>query len=194
MTALFTTPQTPHQGVSRRHFLGMLASGALLAASPTKSAQAAFSRFAYKKLSLEHHHTGESLEVVYYERGQYIKDALSEISHFLRDYHNNQTHFFDPALLDQLHDLKLLLGTQKPFHVVSGYRSPSTNAELRRHTAGVAKHSLHMEGKAVDIRVDGIGVRTIRDAALSLKRGGVGFYPGENFVHLDTGDIRTWHR
>lgn len=191
-TQRFATEQAGLQ--TRRGFIKTLAVGAVLSAGSTRLCHAAFSGFAYKQLDLEHHHTGERLSIVYYEQGRYVHGALSEINYFLRDYHNNQTHSFDTALLDQLHDVKLLLGVKKPFHVVSGYRSPSTNENLRRHSAGVAKHSLHMEGRAVDIRIEGVGVKHIRDAALTLQRGGVGYYPSENFVHLDTGEQRLWRR
>lgn len=179
---------------SRRDFLKTLAATSAITLATPKLAQAAFSGFDVKRLALEHHHTGASIDVTYYENGRYLKDALQEINFFMRDYHNNLVHAVDPALLDQLHDLKLFLGVNKPFHVVSGYRSPETNASLRKNSRGVAKHSLHMEGKAIDIRMEGIAVKSIRDAALTLQRGGVGYYPNENFVHLDSGDIRTWRR
>lgn len=181
--------------VSRRRFFKGLACGSLLTMGSPKIVQAAFSSFTiHKTLSLEHHHTGENITLTYYESGHYIPGALEEISYFMRDYHNDQMHSFDASLLDQLYDVKLLLGTNKPFHIVSAYRSPGTNANLRRHSHGVAKHSLHMEGRAVDIRMEGVSAKTIRNAALSLGRGGVGFYPSSNFVHLDTGELRTWHR
>ncbi len=181
--------------LSRRRFLKSVACGSILAMATPKIAQAAFSGFsAHKTLALEHQHTGETLNLTYYEHGRYIYGAVDEISYFLRDYHNGAVHSVDPALLDQLYDVKLLLGTRKPFQIVSGYRSPETNASLRRHSRGVARQSLHMEGRAVDIRMEGISARTIRDSAMSLQRGGIGYYPSSNFVHLDTGDIRTWHR
>ena len=181
--------------VSRRRFLKGAAYGSMLVMASPKIVQAAFSGFnARKTLALEHHHTGETLNLTYYEQGRYIHGALDEISHFLRDYHNDSVHSVDPALLDQLYDVKLLLGVKRPFHIVSGYRSPQTNASLRRHSRGVARQSLHMEGRAVDIRIEGVSARTIRDAGLSLQRGGVGYYPNSNFVHLDTGDIRAWRR
>ncbi|MEI7839065.1 MAG: DUF882 domain-containing protein [Methylococcaceae bacterium] len=145
-----------------------------------------------KMISLQNPHTGDRLRLTYFERGLYIEDALQEIDYVLRDYHTGDIHPIDPALLDQLYDLKLSLGVSRPFNVISGYRSPETNANLRRHSDGVAKHSLHMQGRAVDIRLDGYDVRTIRDAALSMQRGGVGYYSESNFVHLDTGDFRTW--
>lgn len=181
--------------LSRRRFLKSVACGTLLAIGSPKIVQAAFTGFsAHKALALEHHHTGETLNLTYYENGRYIYGALDEISHFLRDYHNGEVHRVDPALLDQLYDVKLLLRTYKPFHIVSGYRSPDTNASLRRHSRGVARQSLHMEGRAVDVRMEGVSSHAIRNAALSLYRGGVGYYPRSNFVHLDTGDIRAWHR
>jgi uncharacterized protein YcbK (DUF882 family) len=181
--------------VSRRRFLKSAACGSLLALGTPKIVQAAFSGFStHKTLALEHHHTGETLSLTYYEQGRYIYGAVDEISYFLRDYHNDTVHPVDAALLDQLYDVKLLLGINKPFHIVSGYRSPQTNASLRRHSRGVARQSLHMEGRAVDIRMEGVSAKTIRNAALSMYRGGVGYYPSSNFVHLDTGDIRTWSR
>lgn len=145
-----------------------------------------------KMISLQNLHTGDRLRLTYFERGLYIEDALQEIDYILRDYHTGDIHPIDPALLDQLYDLKLRLDVSRPFNIISGYRSPETNANLRRHSDGVAKHSLHMQGRAVDIRLPGFDVRTIRDAALSMQRGGVGYYPASNFVHLDTGDVRTW--
>jgi uncharacterized protein YcbK (DUF882 family) len=181
--------------LSKRRFLKSLACGSVLAMGPSKIVQAVFSNFTiHKTLSLEHHHTGDTLKLTYYEQGRYIHGALEELSYFLRDYRNDAVHSVDPALLDQLHDVKLLLGVNKPFEIVSGYRSPGTNASLRRHSRGVAKRSLHMEGRAVDIRMAGVSSKTIRNAALTLQRGGVGYYPSSNFVHLDTGEIRTWHR
>jgi uncharacterized protein YcbK (DUF882 family) len=147
---------------------------------------------AYKTLSFEHTHTGDKLKLTYFERGSYIKDALQEINYLLRDYHTDDIHPIDTALLDQLFDLKQALGVNKPFHIVSGYRSPATNAQLRKHSHGVAEHSFHMQGRAIDIWVEGVSSNTIRNAALAMAQGGVGYYPQNNFVHLDTGDFRTW--
>ena len=181
------------QGLSRRGFLKYMAVGSIAASASPTIAEAAFSGFSYgKNLSFEHHHTGETLSLTYAERGRYIDGALAEVNYFMRDYHNDVVHPIDPALLDQLYDVKLLLGANKPFHIVSGYRSPETNASLRRHQRGVARNSLHMDGKAVDVRMEGVSARAIREAALTLQIGGVGYYPRANFVHLDTGDIRVW--
>jgi len=146
----------------------------------------------YKTLSFEHTHTGEKLKLTYFERGNYIKDALQEINYLLRDFRTDDIHSIDTALLDQLFDLKETLGLNKPFHIISGYRSPFTNAQLRKHSHGVAEHSFHMQGRAIDIRVEGVPSKTIRRAALTMAQGGVGYYPRNNFVHLDSGRFRTW--
>jgi len=146
----------------------------------------------HKVLALHNMHTGDQLKLTYFEEGRYIKDALHEINHLFRDYHDGSIHPIDPALLDQLHDLKHVLEVRKPFNIVSAYRSPATNADLRKHSDGVAKNSLHMEGRAIDIRIEGVDTRRIRNAALAMQRGGVGYYGRSNFVHLDTGSVRTW--
>lgn len=146
----------------------------------------------HRMLAFEHTHTGDKLRLTYFERGNYVEDALQEINYLLRDYHTDDIHPIDTALLDQLYDLKQALGINKPFHIVSGYRSPFTNAQLRRHSHGVAEHSFHMQGRAIDIRLEGVSARTIKEAALAMAKGGVGYYPHNNFVHLDTGDFRTW--
>lgn len=146
----------------------------------------------HKVLAFHNTHTGDQLKLTYFEQGRYIKDALHEINHLFRDYHDGSIHPIDPALLDQLYDLKHTLEVRKPFHIVSGYRSPATNADLRKHSDGVAKNSLHMEGRAIDIRIEGLDTRRIRDAALAMRCGGVGYYERSDFVHLDTGSVRTW--
>ncbi len=146
----------------------------------------------HRTLSFEHSHTGEKLKLTYFEQGNYINGALHEINYFLRDFRTDDIHPIDTALLDQLFDLKQTLSLNKPFHIISGYRSPLTNTQLRKNSHGVAEHSLHMQGKAIDIRVEGIATRTIRNAALAMAQGGVGYYPRNNFVHLDTGKHRTW--
>jgi len=146
----------------------------------------------HKMLAFHNTHTGDRLNLTYFEQGRYIKDALHEINHLFRDYHDGTVHPIDPALLDQLYDLKHTLEVRKPFHIVSGYRSPATNADLRKHSDGVAKNSLHMEGRAIDIRIEGLDTIRIRNAALAMQRGGVGYYEKSDFVHLDTGSVRTW--
>src|SRR5664279_1804398 len=134
----------------------------------------------HKVLALHNTHTGDRLKLTYFEQGSYVEDALLEINHLFRDYHDGSVHPIDPALLDQLYYLKHTLEIRKPFHMISGYRSPATNAELRRHSDGVAKNSLHMQGRAIDIRLEGIDSRRIRDASLAMHRGGVGYYSRSN--------------
>ncbi|MGJ0515101.1 MAG: YcbK family protein [Methylomicrobium sp.] len=146
----------------------------------------------FKTLAFEHTHTGDKLKLTYFERGRYIEEALHEINYLLRDFRTDAVHPIDTALLDQLFILKQILGVKKPFHIISGYRSPLTNAQLRKHSSGVAEHSFHMQGRAIDIRVEGLSTKTIRRAALTMAQGGVGYYPRDNFVHLDTGRFRTW--
>ncbi|MDP1663761.1 MAG: DUF882 domain-containing protein [Methylobacter sp.] len=174
--------ETLHQHLSSHKF------------SPTVHTSSIFNRNSpsHKMLALHNTHTGDRLNLTYFEQGRYIKDALHEINHLFRDYHDGTVHPIDPALLDQLYDLKHSLEVRKPFHIVSGYRSPATNADLRKHSDGVAKNSLHMEGRAIDIRIEGLDTRRIRNAALAMQRGGVGYYGRSNFVHLDTGSVRTW--
>ncbi len=125
----------------------------------------------------------------------YQPDALKQIDHILRDFRANEIKPIDPVLLDLLHELGGTLETDQPFHIISGYRSPHTNTLLRERggaTTGVASRSLHMVGKAIDIRVPGVKLDHLRGAARSLKLGGVGYYPSSNFVHLDTGRVRYW--
>ena len=181
---------------SRRRFLKQLGCGSLLALAGPQLASAALRGGGYepshKLIALENTNTGEKLKVAFFERGHYVDDALAEISYLFRDFHTGDVHPIDPFLLDQLHEIQQSLGIVKPFEVISGYRSPYTNAHLRKQSHRVAKHSLHMEGRAIDIRVAGVESRYIRDVAVAMQRGGVGYYPYANFVHLDTGDIRTW--
>jgi uncharacterized protein YcbK (DUF882 family) len=146
----------------------------------------------HRTLSFEHTHTGEKLKSTYFERGHYIVGALHEINYLLRDFRTDNIHPIDTALLDQLFDLKQTLGLNKPFHIISGYRSPFTNAQLRKNSHWVADHSYHLQGRAIDIRVEGVSSSTIRNTALTMAQGGVGYYPRNNFVHLDTGKYRTW--
>ncbi len=146
----------------------------------------------HKTLAIQNPHTGDNVQVTYFENGRYVSGALNEISHLCRDHHTGDVYPVDPALLDQLFELKQNLGVNKPFHLVCGYRSPFTNAMLRSQSHAVAKNSLHMQGRAVDIRIEGLDTRVISNAAIAMQRGGVGFYHRDNFVHLDSGDIRSW--
>ena len=146
----------------------------------------------HKILALKNAHTGDALQLTYFKNGRYIEDALKEIDYLYQDHLTGEVYPVDTGLLDQLHELKQMIGTESPIHIVCGYRSPLTNAYLRRQSSSVARNSLHMQGRAIDIRIDGVSTHTIRNAALAMGRGGVGYYPNANFVHLDTGDIRTW--
>lgn len=178
---------------SRRGFLKTVANASLLTLSGTEILNAAVkSDSSRKTLDLKNIHTGDKLKLAYFEQGDYIEGALQEISYVLRDYHTGAVHPIDPALLDQLYDLKLALGIDKPFYVFSGYRSPHTNARLRKRNRCVSKHSLHMQGRAIDIHVDGLETRKIRNAALAMRRGGVGYSQRFDYVHLDTGSFRSW--
>ncbi|MDY0013529.1 MAG: DUF882 domain-containing protein [Rhodocyclaceae bacterium] len=144
------------------------------------------------QLSFRHTHTDERLQVVYRSGGQYQPAALAEVNHLLRDFRTGQVSPIDPALLDILHALGGACGGQT-FEIISGYRSPATNGMLKKTGGGgVATHSLHMEGRAIDVRMPGVDTARLRDAALALGLGGVGYYPAENFLHVDTGRVRAW--
>jgi uncharacterized protein YcbK (DUF882 family) len=186
--------------LSRRSFLGFGAAALAGALVPSKALAAAGVKAsttlaAERGLAFFHTHTGERLTTAYCAGGEYIAPALSDVNVLLRDFRVNQIKAIDPALLDLLFELNGVLGTDQPFHVISGYRTPQTNAMLQERGgshSGVASHSLHIEGKAIDIRVPGIKLEHLRDSAKSLKIGGVGYYPGSNFVHVDTGRVRYW--
>ena len=122
----------------------------------------------------------------------YVPAALGALNHLLRDFRNDAEHAIDPGLFDQLHALAAVTKSQAPFQIISGYRSPATNAMLHKLSGGVASQSLHLSGQAIDIRLADIPLADLREAALSLRAGGVGFYPGSNFVHVDTGRVRRW--
>ena len=180
---------SPAVRAARRRFLGQ-AAAAVAASVPL----AAWARLApgSRSVSLAHAHTNERLSITYFRDGNYVRDALAQLDFLLRDFRTGEVHPIDPALLDILHDLRLRTGHAAPFAVVSGYRSPRTNAELRRHSRGVAEHSLHMQGRAIDIRLPGYATRGLQQIALDLRRGGVGYYPAADFVHVDTGRVRAW--
>lgn len=163
-----------------------------LAATPLLAAPALARAAAPRSLRFNNLHTGESLEVEYFAGGRYLDDALSEVNHVLRDFRTGDIGQMDPALLDLLYQLRASVGTRAPFQVISGYRSPATNAALHERSSGVATHSLHMEGRAIDIRLADVPLAHLRDAALALQLGGVGFYAASNFVHVDTGRVRRW--
>jgi len=145
-----------------------------------------------KRLDMLNLHTGERLKTTYWVKGHYIPDALQSIDKVLRDHRSGEQHTIDSRLLDLMEYLRYRMGHTKPFHIISGYRSPATNAMLSANSNGVATKSLHMQGKAIDIRLPGVPLATLRKAAISLNAGGVGYYPGSDFIHLDTGAPRNW--
>jgi len=145
-----------------------------------------------RQLAFYNVHTGESLRTVYFEDGHYVPGALHEVDYFFRDFRANEVKPIDTQLLDVLYDMRGELGTNRPFNLVSGYRSPATNAWLASQTEGVARHSMHNEGKASDIHVPGVQLADVQRAALMLGAGGVGYYPRAGFVHVDTGRVRRW--
>ena len=145
-----------------------------------------------RQLRFYHTHTGEKLDVVYQENGAYLQDALAEINHLLRDFRSNDVFPMDPALLDFLVAARSRVGSKGSFEIISAYRSPATNEMLRKLGGGVARKSQHLKGKAIDVRLTGVATADLRQASLDLARGGVGYYPKSDFVHLDTGRVRWW--
>jgi len=151
-----------------------------------------YSASSSRRLTFYHTHTGEALDVVYREGTDYLPVALGNINRFLRDFRTGEAHPIDPELLDQLHDIQTLLGRAGQYEIISGYRSPKTNLMLRSKSNSVAKRSLHMQGRALDIRLTDVSTADLRGAALELQRGGVGYYPQSKFIHVDTGRVRRW--
>jgi uncharacterized protein YcbK (DUF882 family) len=180
--------------MNRRYFLG---AGLALASAPLMAKGTSIARLKgsnrTRTLSLHHLHTDERLTLTYRVGDHYQRSALQRLNQFLRDFRTGDSIAIDPRLFDLLYDVKGRLGHDDGvFEIVSGYRSPYTNAKLRKTSSGVARKSLHMTGKAIDIRLSEMPTRSIRDAAVSLSRGGVGYYPKSDFVHLDTGRVRRW--
>ncbi len=144
-------------------------------------------------LRLYNTHTNEKIEIVYRRGDQYIQGALAKLDYFLRDHNTNEVRHFDPRLYDILSDLTASVGHPGgEIDIVCGYRTNSTNAALRAHTNGVAKNSLHIQAEAIDLRMPGVNTLKLRKAALALARGGVGYYPHSDFIHVDTGRVRQW--
>lgn len=159
--------------------------------------QPAFAAFApdrspVRELDFINLHTGESLSTAYWADGNYLPQGLAEINHILRDHRNDHVSPIAPRLLDILHRLRGKLDTTMPIQIISGYRSPETNTMLRQADTGVAKRSMHMEGMAIDLCIEGVALEDVRRAAMTLRAGGVGYYPDSNFVHVDIGRLRSW--
>ena len=183
--------QAMHGCLARRRFVTNLAAPLALSliGLSSREAEAAVRE---RSVTLHHLHTGESLKTVYFAEGRYQPESLRAATHHLRDWRDNTTRPIDPKLLDLLWSLRRSLDTSDPIQVFCGYRSPRTNAMLRRRHYGAARHSLHMQAMAIDLQIPGRSLRGVRGAAMALKAGGVGYYPRSGFVHVDTGDIRYW--
>ena len=174
--------------LSRRRLLGLAAVAPMSIGGPAASRAATPPR----RISFAHLHTGERSTIEYFQSGRYLPDALDAANRLLRDFRTGDIAPIDPTLLDLLHALGERLGSAPTFEVVSAYRSPATNAALHRRSAGVASGSLHMLGRAIDIRVARLPLPVLHEQALALRAGGVGYYPSSNFVHVDTGRLRRW--
>jgi len=145
-----------------------------------------------KTLRLVNAHTWEKLDIVYWSQGRYIDESLGLINHLMRDHRAGESIAMDVQLIDDLHRLYTLLDTSERIHILSGYRTKATNAKLRSRSNGVAKYSLHMEGRAIDLSVPGKSAKQVQNAAASMQAGGVGYYASSGFVHIDTGNVRRW--
>ena len=200
----------------RRTFLGLAAGASIAAVSGVVSLQRSFAETApalrpalpatlrstttaptpalddVRRAFIHNLHTGETLDAVYWENGKYVPDALAEAMRVMRDWRDGREHVMDPRLFDLLHSVRGKLEVNRPFQLISGYRSPATNAALHAESGQVAAHSQHLIGRASDIRVEGVQLANLHRAALSLRAGGVGFYPQSDFVHVDVGPVRQW--
>ncbi len=172
----------------RRHFLRG-AAGLLGALSVTKAFAAPVSP---RSLSLVHTHTGETLTATYFDGSAYVPDALTQMNGLLRDFRTGDVMPMDAALFDILWDLQVATNREAIFEIICGYRSPATNTMLHSRSSGVAEHSQHLLGKAIDLRLSGFSTQRLAEYARSLGRGGVGFYAKSDFVHVDTGRVRFW--
>jgi uncharacterized protein YcbK (DUF882 family) len=175
--------------------VGLAAASLSVISAPTivASAWAAPKRKpATRRLGLHNLHTGERVDLVYWSDGRYIDGALRQFDRVLRDHRNNEIHAIERPLFDLLSALARKLQTNEPFEVISGYRSPSSNAMLIAEGHGVAEHSLHLRGMAIDVRLPKRRLKALREAAVRMEQGGVGYYPRSNFVHVDVGRVRYW--
>jgi uncharacterized protein YcbK (DUF882 family) len=185
--------------VARRNLLklglGAVASASLIAAPALVHAadlSPADSSNSLRCVAMDNLHTGETMEAVYWEQGDYIPDVLDAVNNHLRDFRTGDVHAIDPKLLDLLDQIASKVQTKARFQVISGFRSQATNAMLHEQSAEVAKKSLHTQGMAIDVRLPDVALEHLHNAALAVCAGGVGFYPESNFVHLDVGPVRTW--
>lgn len=177
------------RSTARRQFLRSVGTVALGLAAARAARSGADSR---RSLSFVHTHTREQLTAVYFEDGAYCAPVLQQVNQLLRDFRNDAVFPIDPAVLDRLYWLQSAAGRDEPFYVISGYRSPVTNAALRARSSGVAEHSLHLQGRAIDVRMPGTPTAQLALLARSQSCGGVGYYRVSDFVHVDTGRVRCW--
>jgi uncharacterized protein YcbK (DUF882 family) len=178
--------------LSRRNFLTSMVGVTMTMAAPGAIASIAAASVRDRELSLYNTHTGEKTSATYWSGGKYLDDGLEEINWLLRDHRAGIASTIDPKLLDLLHQLQVKVDHPGEFHVISGYRSAATNKMLNKQSSGVAKRSYHMRGMAIDVRLPGFDTAQLKKAAISLNSGGVGYYAGSDFVHIDTGRVRHW--
>ncbi len=190
-----TMTDRPSTGMTRRALLGAFAA-ATVAAAPTYSNAFGLLRGAgdIRRIRMYSGRTGETIDTIYWLEGEYIEDALLELNYFMRDWRNDKTHSMDARTVDIMAAAHRLLDVDEPYMLLSGYRSPETNAMLRSRSSGVARNSLHLQGMAADLRLNSRSVAQVASAAAACKAGGVGRYSGSNFVHMDCGDVRSWGR
>ncbi len=185
-----TDRQSVLAGVGRRDFLRL---GAATMATLLGSPALAMATSPHERLlGFQNTHTGESVTAVYWAEGNYLDGGLEEINSLLRDHRTDEIYPIDASLLDLLFVLQSKTDSRQAYQVISGYRSPATNRALRSKSNGVAKRSYHMQGKAIDIRLPGTELKQLHRAALDIKSGGVGYYPGSGFIHVDVGPKRSW--
>ncbi len=175
----------------RRKWLGVgiVACGLSLLPQP---ALAILTKTRPRVLRFDNLHTGETLKTEFFDGHRYNRSELARLNYFFRDFRQNKIKMIDPTLFDQIYLLQIMMGINKPVQLISGYRSLATNNRLRQASGGVAKHSYHTRGQAMDFHIDGVQLAHVRKAALKMRAGGVGFYPRSNFIHIDTGPVRTW--
>lgn len=182
----------PHDTIAAPSRRDVLKWGGAVAATLLAWPRRGFAFGRSRELSLYNVHTDERLTAEYVQNGVYQPDALASINQLLRDHYNDEVYPIDPGVLDILAQLHDDVDAGAPFHVLSGYRSPATNAWRRQISTGVAEHSFHLTGQAIDLFVPGRDLARLRGAALALGGGGVGYYPSAGFVHVDSGPVRTW--
>jgi uncharacterized protein YcbK (DUF882 family) len=183
----------PDPLIDRRKFIRMGLITAASAIIPGNALASAYeSASDVRELHFYNVSTHEDLKVVYWREGWYIPEALAEVNHIFRDYRTGRVKAIKKELLDLMFSIQKKINVDEPFHIISGYRSPGSNAMLRKRQKNVAKNSLHMYGKAVDIRIPGFSLRTLRREAINLGKGGVGYYPRARSIHIDVGEVRYW--